>query len=150
MYSYCAHFASCIFDKHLLIYTFINMIRLISLLIGSISTLDFSFVEDGYRVNTTRSRSSRMWPNQQRLACFRAIRPAGSWDHACSNARLAATGLDRRRPMHKVNLTGGNRSGLTGYRSNRSGPVPVPAGTQPAKIQILNLNSKNKKFSKNS
>ncbi|KAG2626694.1 hypothetical protein PVAP13_3KG374754 [Panicum virgatum] len=49
-----------------------------------------------------------------------------------------------------VNLTGGNRSGLTGYRSNRSGPVPVSAGTQPAKIQILNLNSKNKKFSKNS
>ena len=45
----------------------------------------------------------------------------------------------------KVNLTGGNRSGLTGYRS---GPVPVPAGTQPAKIQILNLNSKNEKFLK--
>ena len=39
----------------------------------------------------------------------------------------------------KVNLTGGNRSGLTGYRSNRSGPVPVSAGTQPAKIQILNI-----------
>ena len=46
----------------------------------------------------------------------------------------------------RVNLTGGNRSGLTGYRSNRSGPVP--AGTQPAKIQILNLNSKNEKFPK--
>ena len=51
-------------------------------------------------------------------------------------------------PTTKVNLTGGNRSGLTGYRSNRSGPVP--AGTQPAKIQILNLNSKNEKFPKNS
>jgi len=49
-----------------------------------------------------------------------------------------------------VNLTGGNRFGLTGYRSNRSGPVPVSAGTQPAKIQILNLNSKNEKFPKNS
>jgi len=49
-----------------------------------------------------------------------------------------------------VNLTGGNRSGLTGYRSNRSGPVPVSTGTQPAKIQILNLNLKNKKFPKNS
>ena len=106
MYSYCAHFASCIFDKHLLIYTFINMIRLISLLIGSISTLDFSFVEDGYRVNTTRSRSSRMWPNQQRLACFRAIRPAGSWDHACSNAWLAATGLHRRRPLASAEVAG--------------------------------------------
>ena len=48
----------------------------------------------------------------------------------------------------RVNLTGGNRSGLTGYRSNRSRPVPVSAGTQSAKIQNLNLNSKNKKFSK--
>ena len=48
----------------------------------------------------------------------------------------------------KVNLTGGNRSGLTGYRSNRSGPVPVSAGTQPVKIQILNLNSKIEKFPK--
>ena len=47
-----------------------------------------------------------------------------------------------------VNQTGGNRSGLTGYRSNRSGPVPVSAGTQPAKIQNSNLNSKNEKFPK--
>jgi len=47
-----------------------------------------------------------------------------------------------------VPLTVGNRSGLTGYRSNRSGPVPVSAGTQPAKIQNLNLNSKNEKFLK--
>jgi len=50
----------------------------------------------------------------------------------------------------RVHQTGGNRSGLTGYRSNRSGPVSVSAGTQPAKIQNLNLNSKNEKFSKNS
>ena len=35
-----------------------------------------------------------------------------------------------------------NRSGLIGYRSNRSGPVPVWAGTKPAQIQILNLNLK--------
>ena len=41
-----------------------------------------------------------------------------------------------------VNLTVGNRSGLTGNRSNRSGPVPVPTGSQPVQIQILNLNSK--------
>ena len=48
-----------------------------------------------------------------------------------------------------VPQTVGNRSGLTGYRSNRSGPVPVESpGTQPAKIQNLNLNSKNKKFPK--
>ena len=52
--------------------------------------------------------------------------------------------------LTRVNLTGGNRSGLTGYRSNRSGPVPVSAGTQPAKIQNLNLNEKNEKFPKNS
>ena len=48
----------------------------------------------------------------------------------------------------RVNKTVGNRSGLTGYRSNRSGPVTVSAGTQPAQIQNSNLNSKNKKFSK--
>ena len=29
-------------------------------------------------------------------------------------------------------------------------PVPVSVGTQPAKIQILNLNLKNEKFPKNS
>ena len=42
----------------------------------------------------------------------------------------------------RVYKTGGNRSGLTGYRSNRSGTVPVWAGTKPAQIQNLNLNSK--------
>jgi len=47
-----------------------------------------------------------------------------------------------------VNLTGGNRSGLTGNRSNRSGPVPVPTGSQPVQIQILNLNSKKWKILK--
>ena len=48
----------------------------------------------------------------------------------------------------RVHLTGGNQSGLTGIRSNRSGPVPVWAGTKPAQIQNLNLNSKNEKFPK--
>jgi len=42
----------------------------------------------------------------------------------------------------RVNETGGNRSGLTGYRSNWSGPVTVWAGIKPAPIQNLNLNSK--------
>ena len=43
---------------------------------------------------------------------------------------------------YRVNETGGNWSGLTGYRSNRSGPVTVWAGIIPAPIQNLNLNSK--------
>ena len=34
----------------------------------------------------------------------------------------------------RVNRTVGNRSGLTGNRSNRSGPVSVSIGTQPVKI----------------
>ena len=46
------------------------------------------------------------------------------------------------RVAFRVYLTGGNWSGLTGYRSNRTGPVPVWAGTKPAQIQNLNLNSK--------
>ena len=44
--------------------------------------------------------------------------------------------------MTRVHQTGRNRSGYRGYRSNRPGPVPVPAGFKPAQIQILNLNSK--------
>ena len=42
----------------------------------------------------------------------------------------------------RVHQTGGNRSGLTGYRSNRSGLVPVWTGTKPIQIQNSNLNSK--------
>ena len=52
-----------------------------------------------------------------------------------------------------VHKTVGNRSGLIGYRLNRSGPVPVWAGIKPVQIQNLNLNSKEwkipKKISKN-
>ena len=39
----------------------------------------------------------------------------------------------------KVHLTGGNRSGLTGYWSNRTGPASEPAGIKPA---ITGHNSK--------
>ena len=46
------------------------------------------------------------------------------------------------RIITRVKKTGRNRSGNRGYRSNRPGPVPVPAGFKPAQIQILNLNSK--------
>ena len=56
--------------------------------------------------------------------------------------------MERERASTRVNLTGGNRFGLTGYRSNRSGPVSVWAGIKPAQIQNSNLNSKNKKFLK--
>ena len=60
---------------------------------------------------------------------------------AADQPSLFATNI-RGRPTTRVYLTGGNRSGLTGYRSNRSGPGPVWAGTKPAQIQNLNLNSK--------
>ena len=56
-------------------------------------------------------------------------------DYAQRNGRQ-----DALRP--RVNETGGNRSGLTGYRSNRSDPVRVWAGIKPAPIQNSNLNSK--------
>ena len=46
----------------------------------------------------------------------------------------------RWRYRSRVNRIVGNRSGLTGYRSNRSGPVPVRSGMKP--VQIQNLNSK--------
>ena len=65
-----------------------------------------------------------------------------------TNEKQAASPLLAIRIMSRVNLTCGNRSGLTDYRSNRFGPVPVSAGTQPVKIQNLNLNLKNEKFSK--
>ena len=42
----------------------------------------------------------------------------------------------------QVHQTVGNWSGLAGYRSNRSGPVPVLSGMKPVQIQNLNLNSK--------
>src|SRR6185436_7327128 len=67
-----------------------------------------------------------------------AFLPSASWSLA----------QQRRRVLPRVYLTVGNRSGLTGYRSNRSGPVPVWSGTKPAQIQNLNLNSKNEKFLK--
>ena len=45
-------------------------------------------------------------------------------------------------PPPRLRLIVGNRSGLTGYRSNRSDPVPVWVGTKSVQIQNLNLNSK--------
>ena len=42
----------------------------------------------------------------------------------------------------RVKKTAGNRTGYRGYRCNRSGPVPVPGGSNRGKIQILNLNSR--------
>jgi len=48
----------------------------------------------------------------------------------------------------RVYKTSENRSGLSGYRSNWSGPVLVWAGTKPAQIQNSNLNSKKWKIPK--
>ena len=45
-----------------------------------------------------------------------------------------------RRSMTRFTKPAG--TGYRGYRSNRPGPVPVPAGFKSAQIQILNLNSK--------
>ena len=63
-------------------------------------------------------------------------------------ARLFLAGCGWDRNGSRVHQTGGIRSGLTSYRSNRSGPVSVWAGTKPTQIQNLNLNSKNEKFLK--
>ena len=55
--------------------------------------------------------------------------------------------------LPRVNETSGNRSGLTGNRSNRFGPVTVWAGIKPAQIQNSNLNlekmKNSQKISKN-
>ena len=52
------------------------------------------------------------------------------------------TGVRGRVLRPDVHRTGGNRSSLTGYRSNRSGPVSIWAGIKSVQIQNLNLNSK--------
>ena len=69
-------------------------------------------------------------------SCGRSNRTARSWRHRrprLSSFPAASSGVEwfflftgsEGRGGTRVNLTGGNRSGLTGYRSNRSGPVPV-------------------------
>jgi hypothetical protein len=50
--------------------------------------------------------------------------------------------------VNRLNQTGGNRVGNRGNRSNRSSTVPVPNDLEPLGFKILNLNSKNEKFSK--
>jgi len=48
--------------------------------------------------------------------------------------RYAAAYFSGKGHMLMVYQTVGNRTGLTGYRSNRSGPVPVWSGMKPAKF----------------
>ena len=66
------------------------------------------------------------WPPAQRG--WPAGRTTRRWlllRHGAGQARSAAGLADPSEVVRtRVNLTGGNRSGLTGYRSNRSGPVP--------------------------
>ena len=45
-------------------------------------------------------------------------------------------------PSTETRSTPSTRVHLTGGRSNRSGPVPVWAGTKPVQIQNLNLDLK--------
>jgi len=60
-----------------------------------------------------------------------------------AKAKANKRGRERGRGVGaRVKKTAGNRTGYRGYRSNRPGPVPVPAGSNRAQIQILNLNSK--------
>ena len=47
----------------------------------------------------------------------------------------------------RVHQTVSNRSDLTGYRSNRSGPIPVWSGMKPVQIQNFNFNFKKMKNS---
>ena len=109
----------------------------------------------------TRFTSSGLkLPNLVLLMHFFALFPVGAGQTCCcspstSTLCIRASVFSAREYtcgalVPRVHQTGGNRSGLTGYRSNRSGPVPVSAGTQSAKIQTLNLNSKIEKFPKNS
>jgi hypothetical protein len=68
------------------------------------------------------------------------------------HSKLEMNSIPSQRPHHRlisdrVNRTGGNRPGNRGNQSYRSGPVLV--GSQPVQIQNINLNSKNKKISKN-
>jgi len=71
-------------------------------------------------------------------------KPASLWLAAAGGGyrRRRAGQLRARRAVGRVKKTAGNRTGYRGYRCNRSGPVPVPGGSNRGKIQILNLNSR--------
>ena len=77
-------------------------------------------------------------PNQRSYSGMYSARPENGNTQSLILLRLPMSLADRSR----VKKTGRNRSGNRGYRSNRPGPVPVPAGSNRAQIQILNLNSK--------
>ena len=77
----------------------------------------------------------------------RLMQPAEVWvslwqSRGASKGEHSPAGLQAACGIRRVKKTGRNRSGNRSYRSNRPGPVPVPAGFKPAQIQILNLNSK--------
>ena len=90
-------------------------------------------------VRNLRSHRVRYLPQPLRVGGS-VRRRSASPSAACARTAAAAAVPGRR--VTRVKKTGRNRSGNRGYRSNRPGPVPVPAGFKPAQIQILNLNFK--------
>jgi hypothetical protein len=73
-----------------------------------------------------------------------------SWTRSQQCTCANAAEMVQSQLLIRVHRTGGNGSGNCGNRCYRSGPVPVPIGSQPVQIQNLNLNSKNEKNSQNS
>ena len=97
-----------------------------------------------YKGTTILTEFHRFKAGNRRLVPVENIKISQSKWYIISHQHPRAALISSGQVISRVNETGGNRSGLTGYRSNRSGPVTVWAGIKPAPIQNLNLNSKNK------
>ena len=100
-----------------------------------------------YKGTTILTEFHQFKAGNRRLVPVENIKISQSKWYIISHQHPRAALISSGQVISRVNETGGNRSGLTGYRSNRSGPVPVWAGTKPAQIQNSNLNSKKMKNS---